>query len=164
MPITPLDIRKKTFATQLRGFAPAEVKAFLALVADELEELRKERGTLVERLDELTSRLETFEKTERLLHETLVTAQKATGDMREAARHEAEAIVAEAEARAKESVRQIETQAQDLRDEVRLLRIQRANLVDEISGIAHTYLAMVERHRGLVGKPARSDGSGPTDT
>ncbi|MBM3323936.1 DivIVA domain-containing protein, partial [candidate division WOR-3 bacterium] len=90
MPITPLDVRKKTFATQLRGFAPAEVRAFLALVADELEELRKERGTLVERLDELTGRIEAFQRTEQLLKETLVTAQKATGEMRNVARQEAE--------------------------------------------------------------------------
>jgi len=158
MPITPLDVRKKTFATQLRGFAPAEVRAFLALVADELEELRKERGTLVERLDELTGRIEAFQRTEQLLKETLVTAQKATGEMRNVARQEAEAILAEARVRAQESVRQVEAQAQELRDELRLLRIQRGNLIDEISGIAHTYLAMVERHRGTSTRPQRQEG------
>ncbi len=164
MPITPLDVRKKTFATQLRGFAPAEVKAFLVLVADELEELRKERGTLVERLDELTGRLETFQRTEQLLKETLVTAQKATGELRDAARQEAEAILAEARARAQESVHEIEARVQELREELRLLRIQRANLVDEISGIAHTYLAMVERHRGTPARPPRQEGPGPAGT
>ncbi len=158
MAITPLDVRKKTFAIQLRGFAPAEVKAFLSLVADELEELRKERGTLVERLDELTSRLEAFQRTEGLLKETLLTAQKATGEMRDAARQEAEAVLALARARAQESVREVESQVQELRDELRLLRIQRANLIDEISGIAHAYLAMVERHRSGPVQPPPQEG------
>lgn len=149
MAITPLDIKKKTFATQLRGFSQAEVKAFLQLVAGEMEELRKERAMLAEKVDETTARLETYQKTEKLLNDTLVTAQKATGELRDDAKHEAGVIVEKARLDAERIRLEHDTKMAKLNEELRHLQVKRANLIDEIGGIARTFLGMANRlHKG----------------
>lgn len=134
VPLTPLEVRKKTFNTQMRGYAPKEVRGFLETVANELDETRRERAALAEEADRLRLRVDTFEKTERLLRETLVTAQKAAEDLRAAAMHEAEAIR-----------EHCHTEARRLEDGLKELRQRRALLLDEIRGIANTYLVMADR-------------------
>jgi len=134
MAITPLEIRKKAFATALRGYAPKEVRAFLAIIANELEELRKERAQLAERADQLAARVENYEQTEQLLKDTLLTAQRAAEGMREAAQRERETLLAQAR-----------QEAGRLQEGTRELRARRALLLDEIRGIANTYLALADR-------------------
>lgn len=134
MAITPLEIRKKAFPMALRGYAPKEVRGFLAIVANELEELRKERAQLAERLDQLASRVESYEKTEKLLKDTLLAAQRVSEGMREAAQRERDALLAQAR-----------QDAARLQEGTRDLQTRRAMLLDEIRGIAHTYLALADR-------------------
>lgn len=151
MAITPLDIRKKTFASQLRGCSSSEVKAFLQLVANELEELRKERALLAEKLDEMTARVETYQKTEKLLHETLLTAQKATDELRDDAKQQAGLIVEKAKLEVERARAEHDERMTRLREQLRELETQRDNLIDEITGIARTHIAMAERK--AAGKP-----------
>ena len=145
MAITPLDIKKKTFSPQVRGLSKTEVKEFLELVATDMEELRKERALLAERVIELSGRAEAYEKTEQLLKDTLVTAQKATGQLREDAKKEAELVVEKAKLEAERIRLDAKQQARTIGEELRALEMKRSNLTDEIAGIARTYLAMAER-------------------
>lgn len=134
MALTPLEIRKKAFALVLRGYSPKEVRTFLAAVANEFEELRKERAQLAEKVDELGTRLTGYEKTEGLLKETLLTAQKTIEELRTAAQKECEALIQAAK-----------QEAERLKNDMVELRRRRALILDEIRGIANTYLAIVER-------------------
>lgn len=134
MAITPLEIRKKAFPIALRGYAPKEVRGFLAIVANELDELRKERAQLAEKLDQLAARVEAYEKTEQLLKDTLLAAQQASDGIREAAQRERDALLAQAR-----------QEAARLQDGTRDLQTRRALLLDEIRGIANTYLALADR-------------------
>lgn len=149
MAITPLEIRKKAFPVALRGYAPKEVRGFLAIVANELEELRKERAQLAEKLDQLTARVETYEKTEQLLKNTLLAAQQASDGMREAAQRERDALLAQAR---QEAVR--------LQEGTRDLQARRALLLDEIRGIANTYLALADRFEKGASVNAESTDTG----
>lgn len=159
MAITPLDIRKKTFSMQLRGCSRSEVQNFLLLVANEMEELRKERALLAEKVDEVTAKLEAYEKMERLLQDTLLTAQRATEELRETAKRESETTLAEARVQAKQLVLQAEQEVAQLRGELRQLDARRANMIDEIRGIAHSYLSMVDRHDGARPEAEAADTS-----
>jgi cell division initiation protein len=159
MAFTPLDVKKKTFATQLRGYSTTEVRAFLQAIAAELEELRKERALLAEQLDEARARLETYQKTEKLLQDTLVTAQKATGELRDDARREADIVLQQARLDAERIRLEHEAAMTRLDEDLRRLEAKRATLIDEIAGIARTYLAMAERH--ALRAPERSE---TTDT
>ncbi len=154
MALTPLEIRKKTFLTVLRGFAPKEVRAFLAIVANEFEELRKERATLAEKVDELSGKIANYEKTENLLKETLLTAQKVAEELRSSA--EKERVI---------MIDQLKQETEKLHRDIQELLARRALIIDEIRGIATTYLAIVERfekeHRDRI--EAKDSGKCPGD-
>lgn len=134
MALTPLEIRKKSFNISLRGYNQKEVRAFLAVVANEFEELRKERAVLAEKVDALSAKILTYEKTENLLKETLLTAQQVADELK-----------SNAERERKITIEQIKQEAERLRGDLQELRSRRALLLDEIRGIANTYLAIVER-------------------
>ncbi|MEO0021359.1 MAG: DivIVA domain-containing protein [candidate division WOR-3 bacterium] len=134
MALTPLEIRKKAFALSLRGYAPKEVRAFLTVVATEFEELRKERATLAEKVDELSARVAAYEKTENLLKETLLTAQQVAEELKASAERERALMI-----------EQVKQEAERLQSDLQELKSRRALLLDEIRGIANTYLAIVER-------------------
>ncbi len=140
-----MDIRKKTFSTQRHGLSKTEVEEFIGELATEIENLRKERAELTEKAEELIKHLKAYEDTEQLLKDTLVTAQKATNQLRDDAKKEAQLIVEKAKVEA-ERIKQDATQeTRGVAEELRALEARRAALNDEIAGIARTYLAMAER-------------------
>ncbi len=154
MALTPLEIRKKTFPTVIRGFAPKEVRAFLAIVANELEELRKERALLAEKVDELSGKIANYEKTEKLLKETLLTAQKVANELRSAAEKDRMIII-----------EQLKQETEKLRQDIQELRNRRALIIDEIKAIANTYLVIAERFEkeSYVRTETENSGECPSD-
>src|SRR4051812_3447977 len=95
--LTPLDIQRQTFSRALKGFDTNEVRAYLQLVAEEIERLvrdvdrlSRENAMLREELDEHNAR-------ERILKDTLLSAQKVSEDVKANAQKEAVLIVKDAE-------------------------------------------------------------------
>jgi len=144
MPITPIDIKKKKFTAQLRGINPKEVKEFLDLIATEMEALRKERTLLAEKVDELSAKLEGYQKTEMLLKDTLVTAQQTTSDLKQVAQKEAEAITERAKIEAQVIVQKAEDDIQRLRAEINELNLKKSSFINETRGIIHSYLSILD--------------------
>ncbi len=142
-----MDIRKKTFSTQRNGLAKTEVEEFIGELATEIENLRKERAQLTEKAEELAKHLKAYEDTEQLLKDTLVTAQKATNQLREEAMREAQLVIDKAEHDAERIKFDATQQVRGVSDELRALEAKRSALSDEIAAIARTYLAMAERMR-----------------
>src|SRR5512138_1771782 len=145
MAITPMDIRKKTFTAHRGGIDKTEVEEFIGELATEIENLRKERAQLTEKAEELANHLKAYEDTEQLLKETLLTAQKATNQLREDAKKEAQLIIEKAKVEAEQIKRDATQQIRSVGDELRALEARRSALSDEVAGIARTYLAMAER-------------------
>lgn len=154
MPVTPLEIRKKEFAKSLRGYSPDEVRAFLAAIAAEVEELRRERSGLAEKVEELTAQVQAYGRAEKLLQDTLVTAQKATGDLRESAERNARNLEAEAQVKADRMLLEARREADKVREQIRTLVARRSSLVHEIAAVARTYLSLAE---GMDKKPDDDD-------
>ena len=96
MKITPLDIRKQRFRKSWRGVDAGEVRDFLHMVAEELEEIVRESMFLEEELGKRTQQLQTYTDRENTLKETMLTAQKVTEEMKETMKKEAQLVVAEA--------------------------------------------------------------------
>jgi cell division initiation protein len=142
-----MDIRKKTFSTQRNGLSKTEVEEFIGELATEIENLRKERAQLTEKAEELAKHLEAYEKTEQLLKDTLLTAQKATNQLREDAKKEAQLVIEKARIDAERMKHDAEQQIRGVGDELRALEAKRSTLSDEIAAIARTYLEMAERMR-----------------
>ena len=79
MPLTALDVSQKQFNRAFRGLHPEEVQAFLAEAAGTIEALTRETQTLRDDLARRGDEIDGYKGRERMLHETLLTAQKARG-------------------------------------------------------------------------------------
>ena len=123
--ITPLDIENKKFSKKaLNGYDPEEVDDFLDDLIKDYESLYKKSNESQRVIDELNSKLEHYTQIENTLQSTLVMAQTASDDVREAARKEAEQIIKEAENTAKEKTMGIEQQIADRQKEFDELKQQ----------------------------------------
>jgi cell division initiation protein len=144
MPITPLDIRKKTFAkVNFRGVDPKEVRDFLDQVARDMEAIFKERSLLAEKVDELSAKLEGFTRTEKAFQEAFLTAQKACADMKENAKREAATILDRAKLDAERLLRNSQEQAGKLNQDLSDIRMKRQNLLVEFRGIIESFSRQV---------------------
>ena len=100
MKYTPIDVRNQEFPGGMGGYKRPEVRAFLAEVADDFEELLLARQDLNERLQALETRVSEYRGSEGDLHRAVVSAERIAQEVRENARREAELITSRAEAQA----------------------------------------------------------------
>lgn len=124
--LTPLEIQKQTFSRVLKGYNADEVRGYLSLVAEEIERLlrdvdrvTRENAMLREELDEHTQR-------ERILKDTLLSAQKVSEDVKANARKEAELIVKDAELLGERVVAQAMMRMSDIERAIQDLKLERA--------------------------------------
>ena len=144
MKITPLDIQKKTFRTALRGLDPDEVDAFLDMVAGEMEEVVKENIGLKEEVRRQSTRLAEYEERERMLQETLMTAQKITADIKDQARKEAELFLADAEKQAARIVQDAHRRLVELIQDINELKRERARFRSEVKHVVESHLEVLK--------------------
>lgn len=135
MNITPLDIRKQEFRKVFRGYDPAEVEAFLDMVADAFEKVSRDTITQQERVEALDTEIGRFRNLERTLQETLIAAQQAAEDTRENAKKEGDLIVKEAEIVAERAIEQARGQVSRIKAEIVSLKTQRDTFLARLKGI-----------------------------
>ena len=147
MKITPLDITQKTFRRAFRGCDSQEVEAFLALVASEVEALAKEAQTLREDARRMQEEISDLRSRERTLQETMITAQKACEDIRDAARKEAEITLSEAELQAEKIVQSAHLRYLRIVDDIGEAKRQRAQFEAGVRAIAEGHLKLLDAFR-----------------
>jgi cell division initiation protein len=153
MNITPLDITQKTFKKAIRGFDAEEVEAFLALVAVEFEALVKENLALRDDNQRKAEDIAEFRSRERALQETLVTAQKASEEIREAARKEAEITISDAELQAEKIVQGAHSRFLRIVDDINELKRQRVQFEAGVRSLVESHLKLIEAFR----EPSREE-------
>ena len=125
MPLTPVEIRhvqlRRVFP---RGYRRADVDRLLNEIADSFEEVWRERADLADRLDELEADAAKHRELEGLLRTTLVSAERASQDMKEQARREADLIVQEAHAEGRRVAREALAEKRRLETDIRAIRAQ----------------------------------------
>jgi cell division initiation protein len=144
MRITPLDIRNHHFARRLRGLDPSEVESFLRLVSEDYEQLLRQNEARGDRIRQLEQRVEQLVADERLLKETLLSAQAMTSDLREAAVKESEVLVGEAEVKAEKILDAAHRRAARLGEEIREMRGMRTRLSQAMRATIENHLALVD--------------------
>lgn len=154
MNITPLDITQKQFKTAFRGLDREEVEGFLALVASEFEALVKENLTLREDNRRKVDEIAEFRSRERALQETLVTAQKASEEIRDSARKEAEITISDAELQAEKIVQGAHSRFLRIVDDINELKRQRVQFEAGVRALVESHLKLMEAFR----EPAKDEG------
>ena len=122
MALTPVEIRHIRLRKRVLGYGAPTVDRLLAEIADDFEEVWRQRADLSDRVEQLETDLQRHKELEGLLRTTLVSAESASQEMRELARKEAAGIVAEAHAEARAVTRRAAAERERLDGE--LLRIK----------------------------------------
>lgn len=142
--LTPLEIQKQTFARVLKGYNADEVRAYLHLIAEEIERLVRENDRLQRENAVLREDLEDHSNRERILKDTLLSAQKVAEDLTANARKEAELIVKDSELLAERVVSQAMQRVADLERVIQDLKIERKSARNKLHAMLDTMQQMVQ--------------------
>lgn len=142
--LTARDVETQDFSRKMRGHDPDEVRLFLKAVAEEVERLNLENGTLADENATLRDRIEDFKERERTLQETLVTAQRMSEDMKERSRAEADLLVREARVKAERVLEQAQDQLQALENEIGRLRLEKEAFENRLRNAIEEHLSLLD--------------------
>jgi cell division initiation protein len=123
MPYSPVELRHVRLGRSLFGYKRDATERLLDEVAASFEDVWRERGELTDQVDELTKQLEDIRGREHLLAATLVAAEKSAADSRDAAKRQAELILAEAHQEARSITRSAQGQRERLFAEARRVEV-----------------------------------------
>src|SRR5436190_14944933 len=122
MALTPVEIRHLSPGKGLLGYKRAQTDHLLVEIAESFEDVWRERADLADKVESLEADLVRYRELEALLRTTLVSAERAAGEMKEQARREAELILSEAHAEARKVQRDAFAENERLVAESRRLR------------------------------------------
>lgn len=141
--LTALEIQKQTFARAIKGYNPDEVRAYLHVVAEEIERLVRENDKLSREIVAMREDLDDHSNRERILKDTLLSAQKVAEDLTANARKEAELIVKDAELLSERLIGQTMQRVGDLERSITDLKIERRALRNKLQSTLDTVQQMV---------------------
>lgn len=141
--LTPLEIQKQTFSRSTRGYSPDEVRAYLNVIAEEIERLLKDVDRATRENSMLREELEGHTERERILKDTLLSAQKVSEELKSNARKEAELIVKDAELLSERLVSQAMARVADLERSIQDLKIERKAVRNRLQSTLDTVQQMI---------------------
>ena len=140
MRLSPLDIRQQQFTVKtFRGFDPQEVDTFLENVAADYETVLRENASLKEQLSGYEERSRGATETEKVLKDTLVTAQRLADEMKDNAKREAQLVVREASLNGEKLMEDVRSEEAKLRVEIQTLKRLRRQLIEELRATVERY-------------------------
>ena len=120
--LTPLDIENKRFTKTLKGYNVDEVDDFLDQLTLEYEKLYKENAEYKSKFDDLEKELAHYKEVEQSLQKTLMIAQSTAENVKSVAQQQADQIIKEAQAQAKESLSGVTKEEFEIRKKTEDLR------------------------------------------
>ena len=150
MALAPVEIRHVRLGRGLFGYKREETDRLLEDVAESFEDVWRDRADLADKVEKLEADLVRYKEAEGLLRTTLISAERAAGDLKEGARRDAERIVNEAHAEARALTRRSRAELEHLQNEARRVRVimQAALASVEPAVIAGAPAVVVEPHAG----------------
>ncbi|RIH83410.1 Septum site-determining protein DivIVA [Meiothermus luteus] len=145
--LTPLDIRYQEFRLGLRGYAVAEVREYLARVADAQTALIEENERLRNRIRELEAELSKAREGEAELKRAVVAAERIAREIKAQAEREAELIKRETEAERQAALQELIEQMKRIRTEIEQVRNERDLFISQFRAMLESYLASLERFK-----------------
>ncbi len=101
MALTPVEIRHIKPGRGVLGYRRAGVDRLLTEIADSFENVWRDRADLVDKVEALEGDIARHKELEALLRTTLVSAERASHELKDQARREADNIIAESHAEAR---------------------------------------------------------------
>ncbi|MCB0390073.1 MAG: DivIVA domain-containing protein [Bdellovibrionales bacterium] len=153
MKIAPIDIAHKTFTRKMMGFDPDEVMDFLRSIADEMEDLIRERNEMRESLREKEMAILEYKERDELLKNTITTATRMSDKLQADAEREARLIINDAKQKAEMIVRDSRESLQKIFSEISELKKVRMQFENNIRAVVQSHLAMIEQGQKVMPNP-----------
>ncbi len=128
MPLTPIDVQQKTFATALRGYDLDEVDDFLDAVVVALKDYDQRLSDAQERISTLEAELNDKGDAEGAIARALVAAQRSADAIVADAKEEAQRILSDADSEANELAETRDAERRRLQSEIDDLRAKVASV------------------------------------
>lgn len=154
MKIAPIDIAHKTFNRKMVGLDPQEVMDFLRLVADELENVIRERNSLREALRERELSIAEYRERDDLLKSTITTATRMAEKIQTDADREARLILNDANQKAEMVVRDARDSLKKIYQEITDLKRVRMQFENNVRALVQSHLTMLEQGNKVMPSPA----------
>ena len=122
MTITPVELHHIGLKRGLLGYRRGPVDELILEIADSFEEVWRQRADYADRIEHLEGELSRHRDLESLLRTTLVSAEKTAHELKDQAKREAELVVGEAHAEAREVTRAAAAERERLLAEARKVR------------------------------------------
>jgi len=147
MKLTPQDILSYKFNTKWKGYDEEEVDNFLKGIAEAFEELFLERKKLLEEVKSLKNHITRKENDERILRETLISAQKFSNDLKKNAEKESDVIIKDAEIKAEEIIDEAVVKTKEMKEAIKHLKIRRRELENDIINMLDSLKELIKSYR-----------------
>ena len=151
MRVAPLDLRQQRFKTVLRGFDKTEVVALLTEAADDYEHALREVDRLRQDLNRVEALLGEHRDRESNLRNTLLTAQRLSDEIKDAAQNEAKLVLKEAQGRADLLLQKAQLRLEEIERDINAMRLRRrgveSSLEASIQSLDHALEFIREQDR-----------------
>ncbi len=120
--IMPIDIDKKDFTRDKKGYNSREVDEFLDLIIVDYEKCLADNRSMAHKIKFLEKQLEEAQKTDNAMLDTLETAKRLMADISASAERRAELMIRDAELEAETMILDAKATVRKLNEEHKLLR------------------------------------------
>ena len=122
MALTPVEIRHIKLSRSLFGYNRGVVDELLDDIVESFEQVWRERADLADKIERVEEDLVRYRELETLLRTTLVSAERASQDLKEQARRETQVMLDEAHAESRRVRREATADLERMRSESRRIR------------------------------------------
>ncbi|EFQ23358.1 DivIVA domain-containing protein [Aminomonas paucivorans] len=133
--LSPLDVVNQSFRKGFRGYEPGEVDEFLDQVAESLQGYIQKAKDLERSVQVAEDQLKEYRGLKESLQEALILAQRSAEERVRSATAQADAILAEAQAKSERLLQEAEGQVAEMRREMGRLRQVRSQYVAEFKAL-----------------------------
>lgn len=150
MKIAPIDIAHKEFAKKMMGYDPNEVIDFLRDVADQMEEIIRERNALKEALQDKEAQLIEAKSRDEALKGAITTATKMTEQIRADAEREAKLILNDAQQKAELIVKDSRESLRRIYQDIAEMKRARMQFEASLRSLVQSHISMLDNSHNLM--------------
>ncbi len=149
MRIAPIDITHKTFSKKMLGIDPQEVYDFLRDVADQMEELVRDRQRLKEELTKKELALAEYIERDQALRATIQAASKMSDQFRADAEKESQLIINDARQRAEMLMKDARDSLKKMYYDIADLKKARLQYETTLRSLMQAHITMLDQGKKL---------------
>ncbi len=154
MKIAPIDIAHKTFSRKVMGLDADEVADFLRDIADQMEEVIRERNSLKELIRQKDLQVMEYKERDDTLKTTIQTATKMSDQIRQDSEREGKLIIADAHQKADIILRDSRDSLKRVYQEISDIKRLRMQFEANMRALVQAHVSMLDQSHMIMPDPA----------